>query len=73
MLQPLVGGEWWECDKQGVPQTPQAVFQPLSIVTKGGSQSPTTRLSLNEESATIVLCSGEVLSLLDVHSGWLDS
>lgn len=58
---------------QGGSSTPGLFSSPLSLMTKGERKSPTTRLSLHEESATIVLCSGEVSSLLDVHSGRSDS
>lgn len=54
----------------GGSSTPRLFSSSVSIMTKGEDQSPTTRLALHEDSATIVLCSGEVSSLLDVHSGW---
>lgn len=68
MVQP--SGRWRTV---GAFLNPGLFSSPVSIMTKGERQSLTTCLSLHEESATIVLCSGEVSSLLDVHSGWSDS
>lgn len=51
--------------------TPGLFSSPVSIVTKGESQSPTTRLSLHEESPAIILCSERFHhALMCTQGGW---